>query len=106
MKINHRIILVNLLIVAIVLGSAAIAFYTIMYNTLTSQLSQNIVNSSRNFIFTYTALLLMTWMKNFYHIIAEIQNFLFERPTLFGNLNDFFLEAGVSDSTKITRYAS
>lgn len=53
MKINHRIILVNLLIVAIVLGSTAIAFYTIMYNTLTSQSSRNIVNTSRNFTFTY-----------------------------------------------------
>ena len=53
MKINHRIILVNLLIVAIVLGSAAIAFYSIMYNTLTAQQSKIIISSSRNFIFTY-----------------------------------------------------
>ncbi len=57
MRINHRIILVNLLIVAIVLGSAAIAFYSIMYNTLTSQQSKSIISASRNFIFTYRSLI-------------------------------------------------
>lgn len=105
MKINHRIILVNLLIVAIVLGSTAIAFYTIMYNTLTSQLSQNIVNSSRNFIFTYRSFI-DDLDEEFLSYNSRNPELLFERPTLFGNLNDFFLEAGVSDSTKITRYAS
>jgi hypothetical protein len=104
MKINHRIILVNLLVVAIVLGSAAIAFYTIMSNTLTSQLSQNILNSSRNFIFTYRSFV-DDLDEEFLTYNNRNPELLFERPTLLGNLNDFFLEAEDSDSTKIIRFA-
>ncbi|MBK7227729.1 MAG: response regulator [Ignavibacteriales bacterium] len=104
MKINHRIILVNLLIVAIVLGSTAIAFYTIMYNTLTSQSSRNIVNTSRNFTFTYRSFV-EDLNEEFLTNNNRNPELLFERPTLFGNLNDFFLESEISDSIKITRYA-
>ena len=105
MRINHRIILVNLLIVAIVLGSAAIAFYSIMYNTLTSQLSQNIINTSRNFNFTFRSFIddLDT---EFYTLSNKSSDLLFERPVLIGNLNDFFLEVSQSDSQKIARYSS
>ena len=104
MRINHRIILVNLLIVAIVLGSAAIAFYSIMYNTLTSQQSKNIINSSRNFIFTYRSFI-DGIDEEFWTLNNRNPELLFERPTLYGNLNDFFLEAEVSDSGKIHRYS-
>ena len=104
MRINHRIILVNLLIVAIVLGSAAIAFYSIMYNTLTSQQSKNIINSSRNFIFTYRSFI-DDIDEEFWTLNNRNPEFLFERPTLYGNLNDFFLEAEILDSAKISRYS-
>ena len=105
MRINHRIILVNLLIVAIVLGSAAIAFYSIMYQTLTSQQSKNIINSSRNFIFTYRSFI-DDIDEEFWTLNNRNPEFLFERPTLYGNLNDFFLEAEILDSAKISRYSS
>jgi signal transduction histidine kinase/CheY-like chemotaxis protein/HAMP domain-containing protein len=105
MKINHRIILVNLLIVAIVLGSAAIAFYSIMYNTLTSQLTQNIINTSRNFNFTYRSYI-DDLDNEFYTLNNKNPELLFERPTLLGNLNDFFLETETTDSQKIFRYAA
>ncbi|MFZ1518922.1 MAG: response regulator [Ignavibacteriaceae bacterium] len=102
MKISHRIILVNLLIVAIVLGSAAIAFYSIMFNTLTSQQSKNIISSSRNFIFTYRSFI-DEIDEEFWTFNNTNSELFFERPLLSGNLNDFFLEAYVNDSTKIVR---
>ncbi len=105
MKISHRIILVNLVIVAIVLGSSAIAFYSIMYNSLSSQQSQNIINSTRNFVFSY---------RSFLNDIDEeylIQkgknvNLLFEKPILTGTINDFFLESLSANSRVISRYSA
>ena len=79
MKINHRIILVNLLIVAIVLGSSAIAFYTIMYNTLTAQQSKIIINSSRNFIFTYRSFV-DDIDEEFWTLANNNPELLFEKP--------------------------
>ena len=105
MKINHRIILVNLLIVAIVLGSSAIAFYSIMYNTLTTQQSKIIISSSRNFIFTYRSFL-DDLDEEFWKLNNKNPELLFERQIFSGNLNDFFLEAKLSDETKIIRHAS
>jgi signal transduction histidine kinase/CheY-like chemotaxis protein/HAMP domain-containing protein len=105
MKISQRIILVNLLIVVIVLGSAAIAFNSIMYNTLTSQLSKNIVSSSRNFIFTYRSFL-DNLDEEFWKLNNKNPELLFERQIFSGNLNDFFLEASLLEETKIVRYAS
>ncbi len=105
MRINHRIILVNLLIVAIVLGSAAIAFYSIMYNTLTSQQSKSIISASRNFIFTYRSLI-DDIDEEFWTINNKNPELFFEKSTIYGHLNDFFLEAEISDSGKIIRYST
>ena len=105
MRINHRIILVNLLIVAIVLGSAAIAFYSIMYNTLTSQQSKSIISASRNFIFTYRSLI-DDIDEEFWTINNKNTELFFEKSILYGHLNDFFLEAEISDSGKIIRYST
>ncbi|MBK7631665.1 MAG: response regulator [Ignavibacteriales bacterium] len=105
MKINHRIILVNLLIVAIVLGSSAIAFYTIMYNTLTAQQSKIIINSSRNFIFNYRSFI-DDMDEEFWTINNDNPELLFEKPLALGNINDFFLEASLSDSSRILRHNS
>jgi hypothetical protein len=104
MKINHRIILVNLFIVAIVLGSAAIAFYSIMYNTLTAQQSKIIASSSRNFIFTYRSFI-DDIDEEFWTIKNRNPELFFERPIIAGNLNDFFLEASTYDSTIIIRHS-
>ncbi len=105
MKINHRIILVNLLIVAIVLGSSAIAFYTIMYNTLTTQQSKIIISSSRNFIFTYRSFI-DGIDEEFWTLLNNTPEIFFERPLLTASYNDFYLEANTADSTKIIRLSS
>ncbi len=105
MKINHRIILVNLLIVAIVLGSSAIAFYSIMYNTLTTQQSKIIISSSRNFIFTYRSFV-DGIDEEFWTLLNNTPEIFFERPLLTASYNDFYLEANTADSTKIIRLSS
>ncbi|MCL5028757.1 MAG: response regulator [Bacteroidetes bacterium] len=53
MKINYRILLINFVIVALILGSSAIAFYSIMYNVLSSQQSKYLLNSANDFIYTF-----------------------------------------------------
>lgn len=100
MKISHRIILVNLLIVAIVLGSAAIAFYSIMYNSLTAQQSKNIINSTRNFVFTYRSLQ-DEIDDEFLRLLNKSQDLLFDRTTLQSSVNDFFLKASPTDEKYI-----
>lgn len=104
MKISYRIILVNLLIIAVVLGSSTIAFYSIMYNTLTSQQSKNLINSSRNFIFAYRSLM-NDIDEEFWNYAKNNTDLLFSNRILSGGINDFFFEAA-ADSQNIIRYAA
>jgi len=53
MKINYRIILINVVIVAVILGASGSAFYTIMYNVLTSQQSKHLLTSTNDFAFLF-----------------------------------------------------
>lgn len=52
MKINVRILLINFAIVGILLLSSGYAFYSIMYNVLSSQQSKMLLNSGKDFIYT------------------------------------------------------
>jgi two-component system chemotaxis sensor kinase CheA len=104
MKISHRIILVNLIIVSIVLGSAAVAFYSIMYNSFSSQQSKSIISSSRNFLFTYRSFL-NDIDEEFLSIKNNNPNLLFEKSNLTGSINDFFLESSPTNVNQIIRYS-
>jgi signal transduction histidine kinase/DNA-binding response OmpR family regulator/HAMP domain-containing protein len=53
MKITYRILFINFAIVFLVIGSAAFAFYSIMYSVLTSQHSKYLLNSTNDFIYAY-----------------------------------------------------
>lgn len=53
MRISFRIILINFTIVVLILGSAGIAFYSIMFNVLTSQQSKYLVNSANSLIYSF-----------------------------------------------------
>lgn len=53
MKIKYRILFINFAIVFLVIGSAAFAFYSIMYSVLTSQHSKYLLNSTNDFIYAY-----------------------------------------------------
>ncbi len=56
MKISYRILIINFVIVVLVLGSSAVAFYSIMYKVLSSQQSKYLTNSANIFIYTYRGL--------------------------------------------------
>jgi len=53
MKISYRILFINFAIVALILGSSALAFYSIVYKVLASQQSKYLLNSASNFIYAY-----------------------------------------------------
>lgn len=50
MKINARLLLINFLVVSIILGGTAIAFYSIVADLLTSQESKRLLNSTNDFL--------------------------------------------------------
>ena len=56
MKISYRILIINFVIVVLILGSSAIAFYSIMYKVLSSQQSKYLINSANDFIYDYRGL--------------------------------------------------
>ena len=53
MKISFRILFINFAIVAVILISSAVAYYSVMYNVLTSQQSKYLLNSANDFIYSY-----------------------------------------------------
>jgi signal transduction histidine kinase/DNA-binding response OmpR family regulator len=53
MKISYRILIINFAIVVLIVGSSGIAFYSIMYNALTSERSRYLVKSANDFIYAY-----------------------------------------------------
>ena len=53
MKISFRILFINFAIVAVILISSAVAYYSVMYNVLTSQQSKYLLNSVNDFIYSY-----------------------------------------------------
>ncbi|MCW8803113.1 MAG: ATP-binding protein, partial [Ignavibacteriaceae bacterium] len=55
MRISLRILLINFVIVALILGSSAFAFYSVMYNVLISQQSRQLVSATNNFIYVLRA---------------------------------------------------
>lgn len=60
MKLNIRIILINLTIVVLILGGGALAFYSIMFNIISSQQKRYLQNSANNLLITLDDLFLQT----------------------------------------------
>ncbi|NUN10809.1 MAG: response regulator [Ignavibacteriaceae bacterium] len=60
MKLNIRIILINLAIVVMILGGGALAFYSIMFNIISSQQKRYLQNSANNLLITLDDLFLQT----------------------------------------------
>jgi signal transduction histidine kinase/CheY-like chemotaxis protein/HAMP domain-containing protein len=57
MKISYRILIINFAIVAVILVSAAVGFYSIVYNILTSQQQKYLLNSANVFLYAYREML-------------------------------------------------
>ncbi len=55
MKISYRILLINFVIVVLILGSSAVAFYSIIYKVLSSQQSKYLLNSANDLIYSYSS---------------------------------------------------
>jgi signal transduction histidine kinase/CheY-like chemotaxis protein/HAMP domain-containing protein len=58
MRISLRILLINFVIVALILGSSVFAFYSVMYNVLISQQSRQLVSSTNNFIYVLRSIII------------------------------------------------
>src|SRR3989339_560461 len=101
MKISLRILIINFAIVVLIIGSSAVAFYSIMYNALTSQRSQYLVRSANDFIYAYGEMLQDT-EDDFLYFINKSPAI----PTLANEKNiDFILEAAKSTDLLIKRYS-
>jgi signal transduction histidine kinase/DNA-binding response OmpR family regulator len=101
MKLSLRILIINFTIVVIILGSAAFAFYSIMFTVLTSQQSKHLQNSSNDFLFTYRDLL-QDSEDDFYKIENAGGNFFLSPDNLTKNL-DFVLKIRPNEQ-KISRW--
>ena len=104
MKISYRILLINFTIIAIILGSSAIAFYTIMYKVLTSQQTQYLLNSASDFNYAYGEMS-QNADDNFLYLLNNEQNGLFSKLDYNKNI-DFILTAGEKNSKLIKQSVS
>jgi len=95
MKITYRILVINFAIVFLVIGSAAFAFYSIMYSVLTSQHSKYLLNSTNDFIYAYRQTIDNT-EEEFLYIIKNGIKQKFSAPQLFEKNIDFILQTNAS----------
>lgn len=58
MRISLRILLINFVIVALILGSSVFAFYSVMYNVLISQQSRQLVSTTNNFVYVLRSIII------------------------------------------------
>jgi signal transduction histidine kinase/CheY-like chemotaxis protein/HAMP domain-containing protein len=58
MRISLRILLINFVIVALILGSSVFAFYSVMYNVLISQQSRQLVSATNNFVYVLRSIII------------------------------------------------
>lgn len=94
--------MINFAIVAIILVSSAIAYYSIMYNVLSSQQSKYLLNSANEFIYTFRSMIQDTddEFKNLVdnRVDGPFDNSLSKEKSL-----DFIFETGSEASSTITK---
>ena len=100
MKISLRFILINFVVVVLVMGVTAIAFYSIMYKTLTSQKSKGLITSANNFAYTYQKTLL-NYEDEFIGLTSENVDNIFSYRNLRTETLDFVLEAQPDSKKRI-----
>ncbi len=104
MKISLRILLINFIIVVLIISSAAIVFYSIMYEVLSSQQSRHLINSANNFIYAYRSKILETEDEFLALTLDNVSDVLNNRKLTNDKL-DFILETSGGDFTPIRRIA-
>ena len=88
MKISYRILFINFFVVVLIIGSASFAFYSIMYNVLTSLQSKYLLKSSHDFILAYNE----TFQKTEDDFTQLSRSELFSKERLKSTSIDFILE--------------
>ncbi len=101
MKISYRILIINFAIVVLILGGSAVAYYSIMYNVLTSQQSKYLLNSANDFIYQYREELQYT-EDDFYTVLKSGLDEQFNKTELTGQNLDFVFEKN-QNSKNISR---
>ena len=91
MKISYRILIINFAIVVLILVISALAYYSIMYNVLTSQQSKYLLNSANDFVYSYRELLQST-DDTFSSIVKNDINNAFNRREINDPNIDFIFE--------------
>ncbi len=104
MKISLRILLINFIIVVLIISSAAIVFYSIMYEVLSTQQSRHLINSANNFIYAYRSKILETEDEFLALTLNNVSGVLNNRKLANDKL-DFILETSGGDFTPIRRIA-
>jgi signal transduction histidine kinase/CheY-like chemotaxis protein len=102
MKISLRIILINFVVVVLVMSVTAIAFYSIMYKTLTSQKSKGLITSANNFSYAYQKTLL-NYEDEFIGLTSENIDNIFRYRNLRTHNLDFVLEAQPDGKKRIIK---
>jgi len=102
MKISLRIILINFVVVVLVMGVTAIAFYSIMYKTLTSQKSKGLITSANNFAYAFQKTIL-NYEDEFIGLTSENIDNIFSYRNLRTHNLDFVLEAQLDGNKKIIK---
>ena len=105
MKISLRIILINFIVVVMIMGGSAIAFYSIMYETLSSQKSQSLINSANNYIYAYRSKQLEA-EDEFLSLTTNNSNNLLRYRELRTHVLDFVLKADLKNPEWITKGSS
>jgi signal transduction histidine kinase/CheY-like chemotaxis protein/HAMP domain-containing protein len=104
MKISIRIILINFVVVVLIMGSSVIAFYSVLYQTLSSQKSNSLISSANNFIYAYRNKILEA-EDELLSIISNNINDVFRYRYLRTNSLDFVLEVNADQPEKIVKYS-
>ncbi len=104
MKISLRILLINFIIVVLIISSAAIGFYSIMYEVLSSQQSRHLINSANNFIYAYRSKILET-EDEFLALTPEKVSRVLNNRKLTNDTLDFVLETSGGDFSPFRRIA-
>lgn len=89
MKIRYRILLINFIIVVLIISASAVAFYSIMFTSLTTQRSKYLTRSANDFIYSYRELLQNT-EDNFHYYLKNPSNNLADKNL--DNINFIFKE--------------
>ncbi len=103
MKLSLRILLINFVIVLLILGSSAIAIFTIMQKVLNEQRTQNIQNASRNFSYVYSNEIQKSDFEFAEILESNLNNFL-QKGSLVGAYNDFVIELASNDTNNFERF--